>query len=81
MNENMETFVKGLGLFGLVLFVFVVIAVLLAWWWVIWIVAGIVIYYIGYTGPYVFALQIFIWVILIVVTEKLGSIGTKKTFK
>jgi hypothetical protein len=63
------------GVFLFVIIVFVVVAIVFGYLWFLWIVAGIFISMIGYTGPDVFVLQVFILLMINGVILMINRIG------
>jgi len=74
MNAKLE----ALGLFGLIVLIILVIVVIAIWWWVVWIVAGIIVAHIVFNGGHPVIMQVFVWLVIVSIMAALGRIGYTK---
>lgn len=68
---------EKLGIVGMIIACIIAIAVIIAYVWILWIVAGAALTYLAYTGGHEFALKIFIMIVITAVLGALGRIGSK----
>jgi hypothetical protein len=66
-----------LSVIGAITFVIVCIVALIVGLWIIWVVAGIAVLYIGFDGGHPVIMQMFFTMVIIAILGMIGRIGQK----
>jgi hypothetical protein len=60
---------------GWVLFIAILLVIVFAWWWLVWVCVGILMEYWNLPGGWI--MQVFLWLVVNAIVGGIGKIGTK----
>lgn len=66
---------EKVGTAAIIFGVILMIAFTLVWWWVCFIAAGAILAWIGFSGSGFLAVQIVLWLVIVLTTATIGRLG------